>query len=106
MSILGKVLTHDKRVKRRPTFRNTRNETILQQLTMNTRSLLGLLIGLLVSHVVAQDFLDTCDEIQVLIPAVRANCQTPPMGPPWICSELDLNNCLGNSGGSLVAQEG
>lgn len=29
------------------------------------------------------------------------------MGPPWICTKLDLNNCLGNNFGyGLVAKDG
>lgn len=28
---------------------------------------------------------------------LTAYCLTPPMGPPWICSQLDLNKCYGYS---------
>lgn len=48
----------------------------------------------------------TCDEVYFDSPTLQANCETPPMGPPWICSQLNLNECLGNDDGTLIAKDG
>lgn len=35
---------------------------------------------------------------------LRANCHTQtPMGPPWICTELDLGHCFGVVMAQLIA---
>lgn len=41
------------------------------------------------------DWSKTCSDASMYLGELRANCNTPPMGPPWICSELDLNKCYG-----------
>lgn len=79
----------------------------------HTLSLLGFLLSVLLGSLLVgraaavSDFSKTCDEITIADDGswVEAKCNTPPMGPPWICSKLDLNLCLGNQAGRLVAQD-
>lgn len=39
------------------------------------------------------DWSKTCSSVSMTLGELQANCNTPPMGPPWICSELVLNHC-------------
>lgn len=72
--------------------------------------ILGLLASLLVGQAATtSDFSKTCDEIKVGDEgsSVQAKCTTKtPMGPPWVCTKLDLNKCLGSESGGLVAKDG
>lgn len=71
---------------------------------------LFLLCAMLAAHALGTDYGDwslTCSQASISLGELRANCETPPMGPPWICSELDLNNCYGYvTGRGILAMDG
>ncbi|KAI1340687.1 Cyanovirin-N [Xylariaceae sp. FL0016] len=51
-------------------------------------------------------YYDQCFQTNILGTAepfliLESNCNTPPMGPPWICSQLDLNHCIENHKGTM-----
>ncbi|KAI1501526.1 hypothetical protein F5X99DRAFT_408925 [Biscogniauxia marginata] len=72
---------------------------------------LGLLVGLLVTSCSAAGaYYQSCFQANILgtsdiMLVLEANCHTPPMGPPWICSQLDLNLCYGNDKGRIIAKD-
>ena len=41
----------------------------------------------------AGDWSKSCSSASMTLGELQANCDTPPMGPPWICSELNMGNC-------------
>ncbi|KAK7992396.1 hypothetical protein PG996_012571 [Apiospora saccharicola] len=48
----------------------------------------------------------TCSSVSMTLGELQANCNTPPMGPPWICSQLDLNHCYAfNSKDGIYAKD-
>ncbi|KAI5925639.1 hypothetical protein F4810DRAFT_659505 [Camillea tinctor] len=67
--------------------------------------------GLLVSTCnAAGDYYNSCFQTNILGSSdvfllLESNCHTPPMGPPWICTHLNLNNCYGNQNGNLIEQD-
>ncbi|KUI73997.1 hypothetical protein VM1G_09377 [Cytospora mali] len=71
---------------------------------------LGLLGSLLIGRAAASSgFSKSCDEIIVGSDGstVEAKCvTTSSMGPPWVCTKLDLNQCLGNYAGRLTPKDG
>ncbi|ROW06467.1 hypothetical protein VMCG_04325 [Cytospora schulzeri] len=76
---------------------------------MNAICTLGLLVGLLVGQSAAtSDFSQSCDKIKVVDhgSSLQAQCTTKaPTGPDWLCTKLDLNNCLGSESGELIAKD-
>ncbi|KAI0599646.1 hypothetical protein F4775DRAFT_591096 [Biscogniauxia sp. FL1348] len=74
-------------------------------------TVIALCLGLLVSTCsAAGDYYSSCFQANILGTSdvfllLEANCHTPPMGPPWICTHLNLNLCYGNDNGVLVARD-
>ncbi|KAK8879665.1 hypothetical protein PGQ11_000959 [Apiospora arundinis] len=53
------------------------------------------------------DWSKSCSSASMSLGELQANCNTPPMGPPWICSELSLNHCFGwNTKDGIFAKDG
>ncbi|KAI1486393.1 hypothetical protein F5X96DRAFT_673704 [Biscogniauxia mediterranea] len=71
----------------------------------------ALCLGLLVSTCSAGgDYYGSCFQANILGTSdifllLEANCHTPPMGPPWVCTHLNLNLCYGNQNGVIVEQD-
>ncbi|KAK8070011.1 hypothetical protein PG994_006627 [Apiospora phragmitis] len=55
----------------------------------------------------AGDWSSSCSSVSMTLGELQANCNTPPMGPPWICSDLLMNHCYAfSSKDGIYAKDG